>query len=135
MPPRMRHRRRRREREFLASRQRELAALAVTETEWSELNGAHSRLANASQLIEAATQGEELLNEGDDAISVQLAQFAQRLSDVATHDPALAEIVALLEPARIQLDEAARALARLSQASGSRSRRACAGRGAARRDP
>jgi len=98
------------EREFLASRKRELAALAVSETEWSELGTAHSRLANASQLIEAATQGEELLSEGDDAISVRLAQFAQRLSGAAAHDPALAEVVALLEPARIQLDEAARAL-------------------------
>jgi len=98
------------EREFLASRKRELAALAVSETEWSELGTAHSRLANASQLIEAATQGEQLLSEGDDAISVRLAQFAQRLSGAAAHDPALAEVVALLEPARIQLDEAARAL-------------------------
>jgi DNA repair protein RecN (Recombination protein N) len=98
------------EREFLASRNRELAALAVTQTEWSELNAIHSRLANAAQLIAAATQGEELLSEGDDAIGVRLAQFAQRLSGAATHDPALAEIVALLEPARIQLDEAARAL-------------------------
>lgn len=98
------------EREFLASRKRELAALAVTETEWSELNAAHSRLANAAQLIEAATQGEELLSEGDDAISMRLAQFAQRLIRAAAHDPALAEVVALLEPARIQLDEAARAL-------------------------
>lgn len=98
------------EREFLAARQRELAALAVTETEWVDLNGAHSRLANASLLIEAATQGEELLSEGDDALTLKLGQFAQRLSVAAAHDPALAEIVALLEPARIQLDEAARAL-------------------------
>ena len=98
------------ERDFLASRQRELAALAVSASEWAELNAAHSRLANASQLIEAATQGEELLSEGDDAISGRLAQFAQRLAGVAAHDPALAEVVALVEPARIQLDEAARAL-------------------------
>lgn len=98
------------EREFLAVRKRELDALAVTETEWSELGLAHSRLANAAQLIEAATQGEELLSEGDDAISTRLAQFAQRLSGAAAHDPAMAEIVGLIEPARIQLDEAARAL-------------------------
>ena len=98
------------ERDFLASRQRELAALALSAAEWAELNAAHSRLANASQLIEAATQGEELLSEGDDAITGRLAQFAQRLAGVAAHDPALAEVVGLLEPARIQLDEAARAL-------------------------
>jgi DNA repair protein RecN (Recombination protein N) len=98
------------EREFLASRKREIGALAVSEAEWSELGLAQSRLANAAQLIEVATQGEELLSEGDDAISARLAQFAQRLAGAAAHDPALAEVVALLEPARIQLDEAARAL-------------------------
>ena len=98
------------EREFLAERQRELASLAVSDTEWTELNAAQSRLANASALIAAATEGGELLSEGDDALAVRLAQFEQRLRSVATHDPALDEIAALLEPARIQLDEAARAL-------------------------
>ena len=98
------------EREFLASRQRELAALAVSDSEWAELNATQSRLANASELIETATQGAELLVEGDDAIAGRLSHFAQRLSAAAAHDPSLADIVALLEPARIQLDEAARAL-------------------------
>jgi len=98
------------EREFLAERQRELATLAVSDTEWAELNATQSRLANASALIAAASEGEELLLEGDDALAVRLSQFAQRLAGVSAHDPALAGIVALLEPARIQLDEAARAL-------------------------
>jgi DNA repair protein RecN (Recombination protein N) len=98
------------EREFLAERQRELAALAVSDSEWAELNAAQSRLANASSLLAAASEGEELLAEGDDAMTTRLSQFAQRLGNVAAHDPALADIVALLEPARIQLDEAARAL-------------------------
>ncbi len=96
--------------ELLAGRQRELAALAVSESEWSELSATQSRLANASALLEAANEGEELLCERDDALSVRLAQFAQRLAAVAAHDPALAKVIALLEPARIQLDEAARAL-------------------------
>jgi DNA repair protein RecN (Recombination protein N) len=98
------------EREFLAARRRELAALAVSDTEWSELNVAQARLANASALIEATSQGEELLVEGESAIGTRLAQLQQRLAQVVAHDPALAEIVALIEPARIQLDEAARAL-------------------------
>ena len=98
------------EREFLASRRRELAALAVSELEWSELNAVHSRLANAAQLIEAAAQGEEVLSEGDDAIAGKLAALAQRLARAAEHDATLTDIVDLLEPARIQLDEAARAL-------------------------
>src|SRR5688500_5854781 len=98
------------EREFLASRRRELAALAITDTEWGDLNVAQARLANASALIEATSQGEELLVEGDEAIATRLAQLAHRLSQVVAHDPALAEVVSLIEPARIQLDEAARAL-------------------------
>jgi DNA repair protein RecN (Recombination protein N) len=98
------------EREYLAARQRELAALAVTETEWAELNATQSRLANASALIEAATEGEEILSEGDDAIASRLGHYAQRLAAVSAHDPALGEAAALLETARIQLDEAARSL-------------------------
>ena len=98
------------EREFLEARRQELTALGVTESEWSALSTAQTRLANAASLIEAATQCEEALVEGDDALTVRLAQIAQRLTSAAGHDPALDEIVALLEPAAIQLDEAARAL-------------------------
>ena len=39
-----------------------------------------------------------------------MAQLTQRLKASAAHDPALAEIVALLEPAAVELDEAARTL-------------------------
>jgi len=98
------------EREFLDTRRRELVALAITESEWAELSAAQSRLANAADLIDAATQGGETLSEGDAALTVQLAQLTQRLKAAAAHDPALAEIVALLEPAAVELEEAARAL-------------------------
>ena len=98
------------EREFLDARRRELAALNVTPTEWADLSAAQSRLANAADLIEAATQGSEMLSEGDDALTLQLAQLTQRLKSSAVNDPALAEVVALLEPAAVELDEAARAL-------------------------
>jgi len=98
------------EREFLDARRRELAALNVSESEWSELSAAQSRLANAADLIEAATQGGEALSEGDGALTLQLAQLTQRLKASAVNDPALAEIVALLLPAAVELEEAARAL-------------------------
>jgi DNA repair protein RecN (Recombination protein N) len=49
------------ERERLDERARELAALGVSEDEWSTLNGAQSRLANAAALIEAAEGGEAAL--------------------------------------------------------------------------
>ncbi len=98
------------ERAFLDERRRELAALAVTDDEWAQLSAAQSRLANAADLIAAANDGVAALSEADDALAVRLAQLTQRLRGAAAHDPALAEVGALLEPAAIQLDEAARAL-------------------------
>ncbi len=98
------------ERDALRERQRELAALAVTEEEWSALVAAQARLAHAAALIEAAVEGEALLADSDDAITRRVARLMQRLDAVAAHDAALREIVALLEPAAIQLDEAARGL-------------------------
>ncbi len=79
-------------------------------SEWADLTAAQSRLANAADLIAAATQGSEALTEGDDALAVRLAQLTQRLKSSAVNDPALADVVALLEPAAVELDEAARAL-------------------------
>jgi DNA repair protein RecN (Recombination protein N) len=98
------------EREFLDARQRELAALAVTPTEWADLSAAQSRLAHAAELLEAAVQGCEALADGDAALIVLLAQLTQRLKSAATNDAGLAHVVALLEPATIDLTEAARAL-------------------------
>jgi DNA repair protein RecN (Recombination protein N) len=98
------------ERDFLDARRRELAALHVTDTEWADLSAAQSRLAHAADLIEAATQGGQALSEGDDALTARLAQLTQRLKTAAANDPALEEIVALLEPAAAELEEAARVL-------------------------
>jgi DNA repair protein RecN (Recombination protein N) len=98
------------ERALLEDRRRELAALAVSADEWNALTQSQSRLAHAASLIEAAAAGEEALSEGDDALARRLGEIVARLAANAAHDPALAEIVALLEPARIQVDEAARAL-------------------------
>ena len=98
------------ERERLETRRRELATLDVSAAEWAALTQAQSRLAHAAALIEAAAAGEEGLTDGDDAISSRLASLNAKLDALSAHDPALAAIVALLEPARIGIDEAARAL-------------------------
>jgi len=98
------------EREFLDSRRRELAALGMTESEWAELSASQSRLANSASLLEIATQGAEALVDSDDALVAQLAQLVHRLEAGAAHDPALRDIISLIEPASIQLDEAARSL-------------------------
>jgi len=98
------------ERDLLEARRRELAALDVSADEWASLARSQSRLAHAAALLEAATAGEEVLSEGDDALGRRLSALIAKLAAGAAHDPALAEVVALLEPARIQVDEAARAL-------------------------
>ena len=98
------------EREMLEARRRELAALNVSADEWIALSRAQSRLAHAATLLEAATAGEDALAEGDDALARRLSMLIAKLDANAAHDPALADIVALLGPARIQIDEAARAL-------------------------
>lgn len=99
-----------REREELTERHREVAQLAVGEHEWHELTLAQRRLANAAGLIDATTQAEHALSEDDDALSRRLSQIVQRLQSASQDDPALVDIVALIEPASIQIDEAARAL-------------------------
>ncbi|HEX9302280.1 MAG TPA: DNA repair protein RecN [Casimicrobiaceae bacterium] len=96
------------ERDLLEARRRELAALGVTADEWTALSQAQTRLAHAAALLEAATAAEDELTEADAALVRRLAVLIAKLDANAVHDPALAEIVALLEPARIELDEAAR---------------------------
>jgi DNA repair protein RecN (Recombination protein N) len=98
------------EREVLEERRGALADLAMQPDEWTTLGTAQRRLANAAALIEATTQAEEALSGADDAIAHRLARVGQQLTGASRDDPALADIVALLAPASIQLDEAARAL-------------------------
>ena len=98
------------ERESIEARSRELAALNVSADEWEELNRTQSRLAHAAALLEAATSAEDELSESDAALVRRAAAVIGKLEASAVHDPALKAIIALLEPARIQLDEAARAL-------------------------
>jgi len=98
------------EREELDHRRRELATLDVSAEEWATLTQAQSRLAHAAALIEAAAAGEAGLAEGDDALSTRLSALIAKLDAHSAHDPALADIAALLEPARIGIEEAARAL-------------------------
>jgi len=98
------------EREFLEERRRELAALGVTDVEWRDLASAQSRLAHAAELIGLATEGVAALSDADDSLTARLAQLLARLRGAVAHDPALGEVVSLLEPAQIELAEAARAL-------------------------
>jgi DNA repair protein RecN (Recombination protein N) len=98
------------ERELLEARRDELAALRMRTGEWEALSLAQTRLAHAAGLLETALDVEDALTEGDEAVCRRLAVLAGRLGAQVVHDPALLEIGALFESARIGLDEAARAL-------------------------
>jgi DNA repair protein RecN (Recombination protein N) len=98
------------ERDALAARHAELSALGTTTAEWAELNAAQSRLAHAAALLEAATAGEAELADGETALNSRLAALAHRLRQAAAHDHRLDAIVALVDEARIGIDEAGRML-------------------------
>jgi DNA repair protein RecN (Recombination protein N) len=98
------------ERESLDWQVRELEGLRFGADEWAELAAEHSRLAHAASLIEAARLGLEALSEGDDSVLARANTVAARLGNLLEHDARLKEILDLLEPARIQLQEAAYAL-------------------------
>ena len=102
------------ERDLLEARRRELSTLNISADEWTSLSHQQSRLAHAAALLEAAAAGEEAMIEGDEALARRLSAVIAKLAAPA-RDPALAAIVSLLEPARIQIDEAARALRRYRQ--------------------
>jgi DNA repair protein RecN (Recombination protein N) len=94
------------EREQLEWQVRELEALKFTPDEWRELATEHARLAHAASLIEAAQLGIEAISEGDNSSLAQLNAVISRLNSLIEFDPRLREMLDLLEPAQIQLQEA-----------------------------
>jgi DNA repair protein RecN (Recombination protein N) len=98
------------ERDALAARNDELAALKTTAGEWAELSSAQSRLAHAASLLEAASAGEAELAGDGVALNSRLTALVQRLRQAATHDKGLDDVVALIDEARIGIDEAGRML-------------------------
>jgi DNA repair protein RecN (Recombination protein N) len=99
-----------REREDLEWRVNELGALNFGVDEWAELQAEHGRLAHAASLIEGAREGVEILSESDNSLLSQLAGLISRLNQLRDYDPALSEVMQVLEPAEIQLQEASYAL-------------------------
>ena len=98
------------EREQLEWQARELEGLKFSEDEWPELTAEHSRLAHAASLIEATQLAIEALSEGDRSSVAQLNAVLSKLNGLLEYDTRLKEILDLLEPARVQLQEAAYAL-------------------------
>jgi len=93
------------EREQFDWQAKELEALAFRVEEWDELQAEHKRLAHAASLIEAVQFGLDVLSEGEVSSLTAVASVLSRLQGMVDYDPKLREILDLLEPAQIQLQE------------------------------
>ena len=89
---------------------KELAALNFSASEWAELQSEHGRLSHAVSLMEGAQYGLEVLSENDVACLAQVNGVIARLNNLVEYDPGMREVLDLLEPAEVQLREAAYSL-------------------------
>ena len=93
------------EREQLDWQAKELDALAFRAGEWDELQVEHKRLAHAASLIETVQFGLDVLSEGEVSSVTAVASVLSRLQGMVDYDPKLRDILDILEPAQIQLQE------------------------------
>jgi DNA repair protein RecN (Recombination protein N) len=99
------------ERERLEWQVAELGKLAVKPGEWTDISNEHSRLAHAASLIEGAQDALNRISESESGPMLsQLTGLTVRLGKLADIDEGLKPVIDLLEPARIQLQEAVYAL-------------------------
>ncbi len=103
------------ERERLAWQLAELDKLAPQPGEWEEVSAEHTRLSNSANLIEGVQGALVALSESDDAMISGLNSIVSKLRDLAEVDGALGDALAALEPAAIQLQEAAYSLSHYAQ--------------------
>ncbi|WP_153076148.1 DNA repair protein RecN [Paraburkholderia bonniea] len=103
------------ERERLAWQLAELDKLAPQPGEWEEINSEHRRLSHSASLIDGVQDALSILSESDAAMLTQLAAVTSKLRALASIDPALNDALAALEPAEIQLQEAAYSLSHYAQ--------------------
>ncbi|NML30713.1 DNA repair protein RecN [Paraburkholderia antibiotica] len=103
------------ERERLAWQLTELDKLAPQPGEWEEVNAEHHRLSHSANLIDGVQSALGALSESDEAMITHLGSIVSKVRDLADIDPALNDVLAALEPAEIQLQEAAYSLSHYAQ--------------------
>jgi DNA repair protein RecN (Recombination protein N) len=93
--------------ELLRYQVREFDALGLTADEIPALEEEHARLANGAELIEGVQTVTQIIQENEEtSVSQQLARAIRQLESLGQYDARLGEIVALLNEAAIQIDEA-----------------------------
>ncbi|NPT60434.1 DNA repair protein RecN [Paraburkholderia elongata] len=103
------------ERERLVWQLTELDKLSPQPGEWEEVNTEHRRLSHSANLIDGVQGALGALSESDEAMITHLASIVSKVRDLAEIDPALNDVLAALEPAEIQLQEAAYSLSHYAQ--------------------
>ncbi len=94
------------ERDRLEWQVNELDKLAAKPGEWDEVSNEHSRLSHAASLIDGAQEALNTISEAEQPMLSQLMSLNSKLEKLADIDAGLKPIIDLLEPARIQLQEA-----------------------------
>ncbi len=93
------------ERATLEAQHKELSQLDFDADAWQELLAEHSRLNHAASLIEGVQSAQQSLDESDEALLPLINAVVERLKTLSGYDPALQEVIELLEPAVLQLQE------------------------------
>ncbi|AJP58579.1 DNA repair protein RecN [Pandoraea vervacti] len=103
------------ERERLEWQTSELDKLNPHEGEWDEVSAEHRRLSHAASLINGVQGALDVLAEADGAVVPSLGHVVHQIRELAEIDAALADTLAALEPAEIQLREAVHSLTHYAQ--------------------
>jgi len=94
------------ERQRLEWQVQELTRLAFSAQEWGELQADHRRLAHVASLIEAVEYALETLSDGEVCALATVNGVVSRLGAAQEFDAGLKDILDILEPAQIQIQEA-----------------------------
>ncbi|MBI5450045.1 MAG: DNA repair protein RecN [Gammaproteobacteria bacterium] len=98
--------------ELLRFQVEELAVLNLDSGAVARIEGDHRRLSHADQLLAGCRSALEQLDDGEQPLTLQLAQCSAALATLSRHDSALSGICEQLDSAQIHITEAAGELRR-----------------------